>query len=128
MWALTLATVFAAMQLGWAAPADAEIKASASLLIFTCTYPPTQPDMLGKRAFCEEYISGTIDAVDVLEPALIAGFKDSKRPLMCLPKDAYMGKLVTIVVDYFHQHREDQNLSASALIIDALAATYPCND
>ncbi len=113
--ALAVAAGFAARPVQ---AADLEFYTGTSLYA-QCAAPASDPEYAAKQARCGGYVLGVSDAQQAAQGAGAA----SK---VCITAAAGSPQLVQAVTQFLAAHVEKRPLAAQDLVIEALAAQFPC--
>jgi hypothetical protein len=120
-WAVGIAAVLAASgplaPAAWAA-SDLEFYTGDSLYA-QCQARPGEADYQTHALRCAGYVLGVSDAQQARQGAGQPG-------RVCLPGTATANDVVSKVSAYLVAHPEKRQLAAQDLVIEALAAAYPC--
>ena len=85
-----------------------------------CSAKPTDADAPVRQAWCAAYVLGVSDAQQAAQGAGAPG-------RVCLPPaTASAGKMADVVRAYLEANADKRPLAAKDLVIEALAAAYPC--
>ncbi|HUO11762.1 MAG TPA: Rap1a/Tai family immunity protein [Caulobacteraceae bacterium] len=121
IWRLAILAALAASSSLAAAPAPA-----ADLEFFTgqalyaqCSAKPADADFAARQARCFGYVLGVSDAQQAAQGA---GGADR----VCLPATAGSAQLVSAVASFLDARPDKRPLAAQDLVLEALAAQYPC--
>jgi hypothetical protein len=82
---------------------------------------PAQEGHLFRPGVCSGYIMAAIDLDEDLTTRGVIS-----KPLFCMPEDVPITRVTAVVTGFLKAHPERQGDSAGMLVIDALAAEYPC--
>ena len=115
--------ILLAIGLGLAAAASAP---AADLEFFTgeslsaqCSAKPGDADFAAKQARCVGYVVGVSDSEQ-------AGQGQGAVGRVCYPAGVTADKMVAAVTAFLTAHPEKRPLAAQDLVVEALAAQYPC--
>ncbi len=81
---------------------------------------------LFESADCLGYITGIADALGAFQPVLGARF--AVPSVVCLPAGITRGALRDVAVAHLRQAAARDGMSASALAVEALTQSYPCDE
>jgi hypothetical protein len=84
-----------------------------------CSSKPGDADSAVKQARCVGYVVGVSDAEQATQGQGAAG-------RVCYPAGVTADKMVGAVTSFLSAHPEKRPLAAQDLVIEALAAQYPC--
>jgi hypothetical protein len=84
-----------------------------------CTAAPGDVDFAGKQGRCVGYVVGVSDAQQAGQ-----GLGAAQR--VCFPAGVTATAMVTAVTGFLAAHPEKRPLAAQDLVVEALAAQYPC--
>ena len=117
---------WAAIASAFAGVAAAGPLGAADLEFFTgqdlyaaCSARPTDADLSTREAWCGGYVIGVSDAQQAAQGA-------GAPSRVCLPASANAAAMAQVVRAYLEAHQEKRPLAAKDLVIQALAAAYPC--
>ncbi|MGH6956672.1 MAG: Rap1a/Tai family immunity protein [Caulobacteraceae bacterium] len=122
----SFAALAAALPIGLAALAAGAPAPAGDLEFFTgqmlyqrCSSKPADSDYAERQARCFGYVIGVSDAEQAAQGA-------GGRERVCLPSTAAAPQLQGTVERYLEEHPDKRPLAAQDLVIEALAAQYPC--
>jgi hypothetical protein len=120
-WAVGIAAALAASgPLAPAAMAASDLEFYTGETLFAqCQARPGEADYQAHALRCSGYVLGVSDAQQARQGAGQPG-------RVCLPPTATANDMVTKVGAYLTAHPEKRPLAAQDLVIEALAAAYPC--
>lgn len=120
-WAVGIAAALAASgPLAPAAMAASDLEFYTGETLFAqCQARPGEADYQAHALRCAGYVLGVSDAQQARQGAGQPG-------RVCLPATATANDVVTKVGAYLAAHPEKRPLAAQDLVIEALAAAYPC--
>jgi Rap1a immunity proteins len=98
--------------------ADLEFFTGESLSM-QCSAKPGDPEFAARQARCVGYVVGVSDAEQ-------AGQGQGAAGRVCYPAGVTADKMVAAVSAFLAAHPEKRPLAAQDLVIEALAAQYPC--
>ncbi len=88
-------------------------------LYAACSARPTDADLATRQAWCGGYVVGVSDAQQAAQGA-------GSPARVCLPPSASAARMSEAVRAYLEAHADKRPLAAKDLVIQALAAAYPC--
>lgn len=111
----------AAAALALAAPASAgDLEFfTGDMLYANCSAKPADSDYAVRHLECAGYVLGVSDAQQAAQGAGGAG-------KVCLPATATSTQLAQSVERYLEAHPDKRKLAAQDLVLEALAADFPC--
>ncbi len=117
---------FAAVLAGLGLMAGAAPACGADLEFFTgqtllaqCAAKPGDADYATKNARCTGYVIGVSDAQQARQ-----GLGSTQR--VCFPATVTAAQMSTAVAEFLDAHPDKRPLAAQDLVVEALAAQYPC--
>jgi hypothetical protein len=103
---------------GVARPGDLEFFTGQALYA-ECSAKPADADYAPRQARCAGYVMGVSDAEQALQGA-------GAPQRVCLPATASAVAMALVVARYLDDHPQKRPTAAQDLVIEALAAEYPC--
>jgi hypothetical protein len=101
-----------------AAAADLEFFTGESLSA-QCSAKPAEADFAVRQARCVGYVVGVSDSEQ-------AGQGQGAAGRVCYPASVTADKMVAAVTSFLSAHPEKRPLAAQDLVVEALAAQFPC--
>ncbi|MFM7378933.1 MAG: Rap1a/Tai family immunity protein [Erythrobacter sp.] len=95
---------------------------SASELNESCNSAYGDAEFYKKRAFCDAYVNGIIDAHSSLIPF------GSPDPKFCLPVNVVRGQGPRLVAKWLKENSWSNDDFASGIVLQALASYFPCGE
>jgi hypothetical protein len=69
---------------------------------------------------CIEYVSGVADGASAVQ-------REARSRSVCIPRDAQLGQMKDVVVNYLQAHPEIRQNHSGELVLDALQRAFPCS-
>lgn len=113
------ATLFAQVETG-NEPEQFPQQMSASQLLKACASSTLSRAGSARRNYCNGFISGVEEAVRILQE------QHRLTPAVCLPGKTSSRSLSAAFVRYSAGHQKDMNRPAASVVLEALTATWPC--
>jgi Rap1a immunity proteins len=101
-----------------ASPSFSGVRDSANIFLAKCNSEHvTSLDELSAETFCQGYITGLSDAVEMSTVSIAP---------ICPPEHVTPAQMGRIAVKYMHDHPEKTQKGTPFLIFEAWAAAFPC--
>ena len=122
------AAAFGVASIATASPASAEYL-SGNVLYRYCTGTEGSFSQASQSLLCSSYIQGAHDGLEAAGKyvSFKANMEEDPIRVVCVPSGVETGQLKEIVVAHLRDNPADRNLSASVLVLAALAKAYPCS-